>query len=799
MGSAGSPARRLLLAFLFGAGQRCVAWKLGLCLASLSSSAIAQQLPAAEAPTVIPPRLKVNSSAAYPEQALRERLYREVAVPLLLEVDAEGRVRGAELLEPQGHGFDEAALTAAKQLVFEPATRDGRPIAARIKFRYVFAPPAPRLEETDVAPRLSAAPTASATAPEPESPLELRVEGERPPREVTRRTLGREEIWRSPGTMGDALLSLQNLPGVARPLPFSGALVVRGSSPADTLVHIDGTEVPLVYHFGGLSSVVPTELLTKIDFYPGNYSARFGRGMGGIVDAGLRSPKLDGYHGLVENSVLGFRLLAEGPLGNGWGFFVSGQRSWLDLLLPPLLASSGANTAMPRWADYQLALQNDFAEDSSFRVLVFGSDDAFEIVSRVPDSQNPTLGGAFAYHTSFWRVQGRFESKLGQDTQLRLISAYGEDSIAFSIGPYAATASLRPLSGRLELSQAFAPGIVANVGLDVVHQSHDLKLQLPPPTRPGVPAGGPGELPVRSTASTTLFLPAAFAELELVPWQGARVVPGLRVDYDSTTERWDTAPRLSMRQALTSDFPMTTLKAGVGLFHQPPSVLDTASVFGQEGLSSNRSVHSSFGFEQEFTREVDLSLDVFHKSMDRLIVPGARNAGSGFAYGAEWLLRYKPDARFFGWLSYTLSRSERRQLSTERSTVSEFDQTHVLTLIGSHSFGDGWQFGGRFRLTSGGLYTPTRTGAYNATTGSQAGVAAFPPFGTRLPVFHQLDLRIEKSRLSGHWRWTFFLDVQNVYFAKNPLGVSYSYDYTQSAFVNGLPILPIFGLRGELQ
>ena len=68
---------------------------------------------------------------------------------------------------------------------------------------------------------------------------------------------------------------------------FSGQLVVRGSAPEDTTIFVEGVDVPLVYHFGGVSSVIPTELLEKIDFYPANYSSVYGRGMGGMVDVGL--------------------------------------------------------------------------------------------------------------------------------------------------------------------------------------------------------------------------------------------------------------------------------------------------------------------------------------------------------------------------------------------------------------------------------------------------------------------------------------------------------------------------------
>jgi outer membrane receptor protein involved in Fe transport len=73
--------------------------------------------------------------------------------------------------------------------------------------------------------------------------------------------------------------------------------------------------VPIIYHFGGLSSVVPTEMLEKIDFYPGNFSSEYGRAMGGIVDVGLRSPREDGkYHGVAQLDLIDGRLVVEGPI-----------------------------------------------------------------------------------------------------------------------------------------------------------------------------------------------------------------------------------------------------------------------------------------------------------------------------------------------------------------------------------------------------------------------------------------------------------------------------------------------------
>ena len=230
--------------------------------------------------------------------------------------------------------------------------------------------------------------------------IEVFVEGKRPPREVTRRTIERREIERIPGTNGDALRSLTSLPGVARPPGILGALLVRGSAPQDTLTFVDGVFVPIIYHFGGLSSVVPTELLSKIDFYPGNFSARYGRAMGGIVDAGIRSPRSDGFHGMAQLDLIDARVMAEGPIANGWTFAVAGRRSYLDAWLGPALEEAGAGvTQAPVYYDYQALVERKWKRSGPdttagrFRVSFYGSDDALEILLKEPPAGQPALGG----------------------------------------------------------------------------------------------------------------------------------------------------------------------------------------------------------------------------------------------------------------------------------------------------------------------------------------------------------------------------------------------------------------------
>ena len=106
-----------------------------------------------------------------------------------------------------------------------------------------------------------------------------------------KRTLTPVELVNTAGTRGDPLRVIELLPGVARPPGLAGFLIIRGSSPFDSQAFFEGGIVDRIYHFGGLTSFVNPRLLDHIDLYPGNFSARFGRKMGGIIDVGIRDPE----------------------------------------------------------------------------------------------------------------------------------------------------------------------------------------------------------------------------------------------------------------------------------------------------------------------------------------------------------------------------------------------------------------------------------------------------------------------------------------------------------------------------
>jgi outer membrane receptor protein involved in Fe transport len=220
-------------------------------------------------------------------------------------------------------------------------------------------------------------------------------------------------------------------------------------------------------------------------------------------------------------------------------------------------------------------------------------------------------------------------------------------------------------------------------------------------------------------------------------------------------------------------------------------------------------MHYSLGIEQEISRPLELSLEGFYKDLSDIVIssPAAQqsengvaytNIGSGRSYGGELLLRYKPEGRFFGWVAYTLSRSERKDGPGAAYELFDYDQTHILTALGSVKLGRGWQLGARFRYVTGSPYTPNVGGVVDHDAGVYAPLQAAEDNGSRLPAFHQLDLRVDKLWQFESWRLSAYLDLQNAYNRKNTENISYNYDFSQSKPLPGLPILPIIGLRGEL-
>lgn len=849
-----------------------------LCL--LSSEAAAQSIPAPEPekkPLITPPKLLRFVEASYPLAEGEKPA--EAAVELDVVIGKDGLVTDASVAKSAGQAFDDAALAAVRQFVFEPARKDWEPVAAKVRYRYVFELKAPPEEITTgwlsgtVLLAENDSPAGSvgieilnernelvrdlvtgtdgrfvATDLEP-GKYQVNVLGGEfgdlkvtedlvagqvtqviyrlgatkkkayqgfgatavvggPPREVVKRTIDKEELTRIPGTRGDALRAVELLPGVARP-PFGvGLLIIRGSAPGDSEAFIDGTPVPLIYHFGGLTSVYNSYMLEKIDFFPGNFSVRYGRRIGGIVEVTTKDPARDRIHGVAEISIIDTFVTLEAPLGDKVSISGGLRRSFIDLILPAVVPSDVGVRQAPVYIDYQFKLNYYPSKRDRVRISAYGSNDRLELI--LPQSGNdPSIRGNTQFASAFYNNQIDWTRNIGDKVQQQLQFNVGPIKLNFQFGPdFLLQGSFIQTYGRGEWRYQITEKVRLTAGLDLYTTPVSLvyfgTAQPIGAEGAGSQAGSSaGQQKVFADLNSVVFRPGVYLESGLNLGKFTLLILGLRLDYFSDIQASTVDPRLTTIFTVAPDM---RVKFGVGIFSQAPEFQQSDPTIGNPNLDPIQAVHVGAGWEYDAFPGVRFGVEGFYKYLwDRAIptpngeAPFYVTGGVGRIYGAEFSMHLRPATgrQYFGYLSYTLSRSERKDGPNQPWRLFDFDQTHILTAAFVYNFPRNWEIGATVRLVSGNPYTPVIGSIYDALND------VYIPIDGRVntlrnPLYNSLNLRIQKKWIFSGWRLAVFLDVRNAYNRKNQEGIVYNYDYSQKTPLLGLPIIPALGIRGEL-
>ncbi len=754
------------------------------------------------------PVLLSGQAAAWPPDGLARGV--EVAVLLELIIDDQGQVVDSGIAEPlpvedQGLGFEQAALDAATTFRFSPALdASGQPVAARIQYRVRFTlenivlPPI----EVEVEPDPVEEPPPAPPPDADEAGEVVEIVGERVAPPQTERVLSVEQIQLLPGSGGDVVRAVQNLPGVNRAPLGVGQILIRGTAPEDSAYYLDGVPLPLVFHFAGLNTVVNGDSLEEVAFLPGGYGVRYGRSLAGLIDLRTTPSLPEESNGYLSVDLFQATVFAEQRISGKTALSLSGRRSYIDAILGPVLnAASDSTIQAPRYYDLNARLLHRPDNGDVFDAFLVLSDDAFKIIAA--DSDEVTIG----LKTRFAKLRLLYRHIDPSGWRHETAFMVGPEEQAFKLAPDG-DAFERPLDFNLRQEMSLAApestawddrGVGWRLGLDLFASRYHFVYD--------VPAFG-----VREEGDIGILAPAAYVEATARLGR-LDLVPGLRGDLyttDAGYTGWTADPRLAVGYRA---WQKTRFKATVGRHSQWPEPREvTPDSDGNLDLTAEWALQTTIGVEQRVGQNWRFELQRYYNWLNDLVVGNEdafrffsgpppsgpldtdpyANDGTGRTAGVEVLAELQAD-RTVGLLAATISRSVRQDRPDEAERLFEYDQPVVINALVSQELPKAWRLGARLRFGSGNPYTPVVNRWYDQDAGWQP---VYADTQERTGDFWQLDIRVDKTWEFRKWALSWYLDLQNATNRQNPEVVSYSDDYAEQEPIMGLPIIPAFGLKG---
>ncbi|PPK88705.1 carboxypeptidase-like protein [Neolewinella xylanilytica] len=614
------------------------------------------------------------------------------------------------------------------------------------------------------------------------------------------------EIKRVPALLGevDVLKTLQLLPGVQSGGEGASGLYVRGGSPDQNLVLLDGVPIYNVSHLLGVFSIFNADALRNVTLTKGGFPARYGGRLSSVLSINMKEGNLNEWEGEGSVGLISSKLTLNGPIKKGrTSLLVSGRRTYADLIAGPLLkrtAGPGTETDLGLYFyDLNAKLQHKISDRHRVFLSFYNGSDVF----RTEISEGPeTYGGGTDWGNLIsaarwnWQVGPRlFVNTTATFSRYRItvnslsIEEEGEFRARYLSG-------ITDLGGKVDIDYIPNPDHYLRFGGGYTNHAY----------RPGaVSLLSRSEDAVNldtligSTATHANEL-YAYAEDDIT--LGAlKVNAGLHLSGFAVRGKFYSSlqPRLGVRYLLRNDL---SLKASYSRMQQYINLLASESlslptdlwVPSTEQVRPQQSWQVAVGAAKTYRSAYEVSVEAFYKNMDNVLSfrEGASfllglesdwqtkvTQGQGEAYGAEFFIQ-KKEGRFTGWVGYTLSWNTRQfdEINGGRAFPFRYDRRHDLSLVGNYDLSERVGLSGAFVYGTGNAVTlPVYTYAVvNPQAGSHWNDNLFldrietstEKNSFRMSNYHRLDLSISfrKQKKWGERSWV--ISLYNAYWHRNP-------------------------------
>ncbi len=602
----------------------------------------------------------------------------------------------------------------------------------------------------------------------------------------------------------DVFRTLQLLPGVVSRSDFSSQLYVRGGSPDQNLVLLDGVSVYNPFHLFGLFSTFNTDAVKEVDFMTGGFPAEYGGRLSSVLSITNNEGNSKEFQGSANISVLSAKTTLQGPIPRG-SYLISARRTYFDQLI------KNSEYNLPYYFyDFQGKVNFDVNENHRLTLSGFYGDDklnySLEGDDEVDDDFSVGIDWLWGNRTTSLKWRWMIHPDLYSEVWLtrsnfKLLLDLDIDATS--------PASLDIENGILDRS------IVADFNFFGI-EDHSVKFgasQSWLDFKYAFALNGYKLFDYRTKPALT----ALYAQDQ---WQMSALFSiraGARLEHYNLGNYTKFSPRVGFKYRLTHNL---ALKGSFGLYHQ---FLTTASSDDQnfsfidlwfpltQQYDPLSAIHYVGGFEWWLPSDFIFSGELYYKSMYNLLEINEQGdftdsdddftVGDGYATGFEFLLK-KSVGRFNGWLGYTFSVTERTVNSL--TFYPKHDQRHNLNAVLNYELGRGWNMGLVFTLGSGMPYTPVLGKYYRYTwdyVNNEMQEEIYNRMGEknsqRYPTYHRLDMSLRK-------RWAFwgletfpYLQIINVYNQKNVFLYFWDHDSNPSKYkaVPMFPFLPTIGME----
>lgn len=627
--------------------------------------------------------------------------------------------------------------------------------------------------------------TASPFQKVPESPVSLRV-------------IGLQEIEKAPGANRDISKVVQNYPGVAfSPIGYRNDLIVRGGGPSENRFYLDGVEIPNINHFstqgasGGPVGLIDADLIRSVKFYSGAFPADKGNALSSVLDFSLRDGDMERNSLKATLGASEVSLSSNGHIGNKTSYLVSVRQSYLQALFKIL-----GLPFLPAYTDASFKIKTRFDSHNELTLLGLGGidrmklnlgiegEDAEYMLSYLPEinQETYTVGGVYR-HYSQRHVQSIVLSQSylnNRNVKYRDNDESSEENLTLRLGSIEQGTKLR-----MENTSSWSVWKV-KAGFDLNYSRYKSNEYRK------VFANALREYDYHTDLS--LWRWGMFASVDYAaPDKSFTASMGVRTDgnnySDKMKELWrQLSPRLSVSYRLIEGL---TLSGHVGLYYQLPSY--TALGFkGEEGEYVNRHLdyisvsQESLGLSWTPNENMELSVEGFYKlyghmpfSLSDQIPLSCKgndygtignealsSEAKGRSYGVElmfkWLLTQKLNLSS----SLTIFKSEFKDGEQGSYVPSAWDNRFILNMSGTYNFPKHWSLGAKVSCIGGSPYTPYDVEKSSLVEAWNVQGRAYYDYSRynqeRLPVFGQLDVRVDKTFYLKKCMLGFYLDIQNI-------------------------------------